>query len=181
MTSDLTLSPFSPWQTEEDWDAHLRGQVPADAADPEGLLRILRRFRPFEWATLGVGRGWDELIIKLNDDLAAIDPGYVVDQVKEKFGGLRYYATPSSGESEVRIDTMLPDGTRQSSFRRVPGSPEFFSLIGEAEERSYGICEDCGAPGGLALSKNGWEYTSCRACAETSGLVMAEDLTEDED
>lgn len=30
----------------------------------------------------------------LNDRLAAIDPDYVVHQVKEKFGALRYYCAP---------------------------------------------------------------------------------------
>lgn len=34
---------------------------------------------------------WEELIVQLDKDLAAIDPDYQVQQVKEKFGGLRYY------------------------------------------------------------------------------------------
>ncbi len=34
---------------------------------------------------------WEELIVQLDKDLAVIDPDYQVQQVKEKFGGLRYY------------------------------------------------------------------------------------------
>ena len=35
--------------------------------------------------------GWDEIIIKCHDELIALDPKYVPVQIKQKFGGLRYY------------------------------------------------------------------------------------------
>ena len=35
--------------------------------------------------------GWTQLVYNLHRELVAIDPYYVIDQVKEKFGGLRVY------------------------------------------------------------------------------------------
>jgi len=176
MTNDITPSTTSPWQTMEEWEDHLREQVPDNAADPEGLLRVLRRFRPFQFdAVVSTGPGWHELIIKLNDDLAALDPGYVVDQVKEKFGGLRYYATLSSGETEERVDLLIPGGPPQCWVRRAPGHDDFWGLIAKAEDQSFEICEACGAPGAPAMTKSGWHLTSCRACAQARDLITEED------
>lgn len=75
--------------------------------------------------------GWFGLIAELHEKLVAIDPNYVVLQVKEKFGGLRFYAAPGYGElSEVRCK-------------------EFYSLIREAEDKSFTVCEMTGNPGVL--------------------------------
>jgi hypothetical protein len=35
--------------------------------------------------------GWYQLILDLDGKIGSIEPGYKVDQVKEKFGGLRFY------------------------------------------------------------------------------------------
>lgn len=60
----------------------------------------------------------------------------VAAQVKEKFGGLRFYI--SGGDDVV-------DG-----------------MISLAENLSYRTCEDCGAPG--APRKGGWVRTLCDKC-----------------
>src|SRR5688500_11988135 len=39
----------------------------------------------------GVGPGWWPIVTAIHAALSAIDPDYSVDQVKEKFGTLRYY------------------------------------------------------------------------------------------
>lgn len=39
--------------------------------------------------------GWRELVIQTHCKLKAIDPEYELWQIKEKLGGLRYYADPS--------------------------------------------------------------------------------------
>lgn len=60
-------------------------------------------------------------------------------QVKEKFGGMRYYL---SG-----------------------GAPEIYALVHEAEEASFHICEYCGAPGTTDSKPGGyWLKTLCDAC-----------------
>jgi hypothetical protein len=66
--------------------------VPKDAGKhAEGLRQILQRI-PTEWGReLRCDRGWYDLIIGLDQRLAAVNPDYEVHQVKEKFGTLRYY------------------------------------------------------------------------------------------
>lgn len=58
-------------------------------------------------------------------------------QVKEKYGGLRFYMT---------------DATE-----------EMYALIEEAEQRSYKICDRCGNPG-QTTKINGWIHTGCKEC-----------------
>ena len=57
-------------------------------------------------------------------------------QVKEKFGGLRFYMTC--------------------------GTDEVYDLIGEAEALSYKTCEECGDTG--SEKPTGWVRTLCDAC-----------------
>ena len=79
---------------------------------------------------IDVDLGWFPLIDQLDKDLTAIDPNYEIHQVKEKFGGLRYYAQASSG---------LTDKLYQ----------KFRATITEAENRSFKTCEVSGNPGVL--------------------------------
>lgn len=86
--------------------------------------------------------GWVDLVVQLNIMLEAIFPDYSIAQVKEKFGGLRYYIE-SWGE-----DT---DGSKIKMA-------EF--LIKQAEQNSYHICQVCGQPGELRKG-NRWWGTFC--------------------
>ena len=94
-----------------------------------------------------VGRGWYSLIEELTEKLvkmaeeAGIEDFRVVD-VKEKFGGLRYYVTEAT--------------------------EEMWQLIHEAEEKSFEICEECGAKGELMI-RGHWYGTRCPRCAEKGG------------
>jgi hypothetical protein len=63
-----------------------------------------------------------------------------VDQIKEKYGGLRFYI---SG-----------------------GDDALFSMIMMAEDMSYRICEVCGNRGGLS-KRDGWYKTLCESCRNT--------------
>jgi len=60
----------------------------------------------------------------------------VAEQVKEKFGGLRFYM--SGGNDEMR------------------------GMIQMAESMSFVICEDCGFPG--KKRTGGWIFTKCDSC-----------------
>ncbi len=90
--------------------------------------------------------GWFELIRNLSAPLEAIiadmspaeRPDYRALQVKEKFGGLRFYMTLSTPKMDV--------------------------LIADAERRSFTVCEICGKPGKTVVVR-GWAKTVCAAHA----------------
>ena len=86
------------------------------------------------------GQGWMPLVIELDQKLAAINPDYVIEQIKEKFGGLRYYVANIDYDEEV------------------------VRLITEAEEKSYTICEDCGSTEDVKTEGPGWVRTQCAKC-----------------
>ena len=82
----------------------------------------------------GVGEGWYQIIKDLIDDLIKMGWDKNVVQVKEKFGGLRFY-----------IDK---------------GSDEIYRRIAQAEKDSYETCEKCGNKGELRKD-TGWYFTLC--------------------
>lgn len=83
-----------------------------------------------------VGDGWSKLIDKIYDRLV---DGDVVLQVKEKFGGLRFYL--------------------------FSGNDETYDFIDEVEKESLTICELCGESGSL-VSIKGWYKTLCKKCKD---------------
>lgn len=104
--------------------------------------------------TLDIGDGWIHLVVNLHIELKRLDPDYVLAQVKEKFGGLRYYAFCTSLDDQIR-----------SKFR---------SLIHDAEGLSYTICEETGKPGILMRKKDGyWIRTLNPEWGEENGYEPA--------
>lgn len=81
-----------------------------------------------------VNNGWFELIKELIEDLITLGWDKQTCQVKEKFGGLRFYING--------------------------GTDEIFNRITEAERKSYEICEETGKPGKLRTDI-GWHRTLC--------------------
>lgn len=111
----------------------------------EALVAILHRI-PDGWGRwIECDLGWYPLIVEHDARLAALCPEYVVHQVKEKYGTLRYYASPCSAHGRA--------------------NDEFDALEWEAEKRSAHICEDCGAPGRLCVNAR-WYRTLCDDCVE---------------
>lgn len=93
--------------------------------------------------TLECSSGWWPIVAKLDRDIAELVPDYSLLQVKEKFGGLRYYVA-------------LPAGAPEEEIHR---------LIAAAETTAGFTCEFCGEPG---RSRNtGWIKTLCDAHAST--------------
>lgn len=86
--------------------------------------------------------GWFRLIDELSSQITALDEKNgtqtIAVQVKEKYGGLRFY-----------IES---------------GSDAIYDLIDAAEEESLKTCETCGEPG--ELRGVGWVSTRCDACWE---------------
>lgn len=94
--------------------------------------------------------GWDRIVKPLVDFV--LDNGGKVDQVKEKFGGLRFYYTPPEGEWE------------STKWR------DFSKEVSKAEDESYQTCEFTGTPGRLRTKvKGGWLKTLCDEKAEEFG------------
>lgn len=94
------------------------------------------------------GDGWCELIETLCARLDTIlqeEPGALikVKQVKEKFGGLRFYYNLSGASDE------LADGIRQA--------------VELAAQASSHICERCGRPGSVETNA-GWLSALCANC-----------------
>ena len=91
---------------------------------------------------ISCGDGWYGIIdtlCKLIQEYVGDHKGYHTEavQVKEKYGGLRFY---------------------------INGVDEYIDgLITFAERLSYMTCEQCGSTDGVTQTK-GWVYTLCRQC-----------------
>lgn len=91
----------------------------------------------FEWHRC-VGPGWKSLVDEFVE--ACNWAGGLIFDVKEKWGGLRiHFLSPE--ETYGRLEKLADD----------------------LEDRSFKICEDCGAPG-TPKSNYGWIRTLCDKC-----------------
>lgn len=88
------------------------------------------------------GDGWHDLIRKLCADIMAVEPGpnFKAAQVKEKFGGLRFY-----------VEGWPEDDVKSKEIGR---------LIGEAEAESFNICEVCGSRENITV-EGSWIRALC--------------------
>ena len=92
-----------------------------------------------------VGPGWRPSVSKLMDDLLELGWDGSVSQVKEKFGGLRFYV----------------------GFGPTPGvTVAMDDLIDKAQEQSFTICEECGEPGRTDEWGSTWVKTLCEPHGE---------------
>lgn len=84
-----------------------------------------------------IGEGWYQLVKDLIEELISLGWDKQITDIKEKFGGLRFYI--------------------------VSGTDEMFNAISRAEEKSFEICEKCGEK--AKLQSNGhWLFTLCDEC-----------------
>lgn len=87
------------------------------------------------------GDGWAPIIRETHERLSYLDPGYTIQQVKEKFGGLRFYFTAHTDNETV--GRIMDD------------------VVTAAEARCSYTCEVCGLPGELR-EVSYWYRTVCR-------------------
>ena len=117
--------------------------------EPESKLEVLEKEFPnlYENCPIGVGEGWYKIIRKISEDLTkwnSENPDKQVKpvQVKEKFGGLRYY-------TDVCFD-------------------ETSKMISDAEHLADICCESCGLIDKKKVKSRGggWIVTLCDKCYE---------------
>ena len=96
-----------------------------------------------EQALESVHKGWHGLVNKAFDKLESMSEHIRIDQVKEKYGGLRIYTTPMHDE--------------------------FDKFILNLETESYKLCEICGEEG--KLRGGGWYKTLCDAHADNRPAI----------
>ena len=101
---------------------------------------------PYSPGTGSVGLGWLPLLDELAKELIALGWNRKLGQVKEKFGGLRFYI---GGDSEASADKIN----------------KIEACVCAAEQESYTICEDCGGEG--SPRKSSWIRTLCDACNDS--------------
>lgn len=88
------------------------------------------------------GDGWKPLIDGLSRRITKLDPDGTLqaEQVKEKFGGLRFYYGGKVRTKEI--------------------AEKIRHLVDEAEEKSFHLCEECGKKGKMR-NDIGWYRTLC--------------------
>lgn len=173
--------------------------LPSDAGEhAEGLARILARI-PDGWGRwISCGPGWYPIICRLDQEIAALSPGYHVQQVKEKFGGLRFYYglppvfPPGDPEPVPPADRKGPEMESYQEARRAwreRGGAYFetdegraaseaatliFDQVRELVQRAEGqadkTCEVCSSAGTRFRTRrrSPWLKTLCPSCAASN-------------
>ena len=106
-------------------------------------INYIQQTNPYKYE-FAVGDGWFKILfelvagIKVNDQKKG-DWITKVTQIKEKFGGLRFYVTGTSDKN--------------------------WALIRNAEQKSYGVCEESGSEVEVGTWNDGWVRTMCRELA----------------
>ncbi len=98
------------------------------------------------YKSIDVGEGWYQLVVDCDKELTQIDPHYTIAQIKEKFGGLRYYFHSSQSDTS-------------EAMHKVVKKYEAIALI---------TCEATGGLGVLMKGVGGWLKTLNPEYAKTT-------------
>lgn len=121
-------------------------------------------------AVIECDTGWDWILEDLAAKLKYLDFNYKINQVKEKFGTLRFYYEPLI-QKEIVLDIMD-------------------DVVQKAEELSASTCELCGNSSRCAIASrgvkydptvgikynSGWYKTLCDTCAEPIGYKSSKEV-----
>lgn len=112
----------------------------------------------FQGFYIECNRGWFDLLDKLCTDIEKIlnkdkllKDTFMINQIKDKFGGLRFYTDSVTDE----IDKLIVD----------------------AEDKSFTVCEICGENAKKHIIR-GWITTLCDKCAKKSYTEWVKSLKE---
>lgn len=163
--------------------------VPKDADEHAEALRGMLVRIPDGWGRwISCDSGWYPLLVELDERLRALLPNYELHQVKEKYGGLRYYwesgeeihdpddhepPIPDPGRSDAelaqweqaheawyeRLDTYRQTPEGQQRIADLERRVELAEqLVAAAEGRAGVTCELCGAAGRLHRTPARWPW-----------------------
>lgn len=107
--------------------------------------KLISRIQTKGGRYISCNEGWYEILAELERKLNYLDPNYTVDQVKEKFGTLRFYFSPSDIGNKLVNDIM-------------------YDCVKAAEFTSSYTCEYCGSRLGKLQTENYWVKTACSEC-----------------
>jgi hypothetical protein len=119
------------------------------------IEELKKKILPGYWPSIDVDEGWYQLVLDCDRELTQIDPGYQIVQIKQKFGGLRYYFESSLSSAGKAMDDVV---TKYEAVAAV-------------------TCEATGNPGVLMRSEGGWvktldpEYASSASHYRTYAVV----------
>lgn len=113
------------------------------------VTKLIDKFLPNYYKSVDVDEGWYQIVVDCDKELTAIDPNYAIFQIKEKFGVLRYYMSPSNDTTPEQRDAM-------------------WAITEKYEALSRTVCEATGGPGVLMKSKGGWVKTLDPEYAKTT-------------
>lgn len=74
---------------------------------PDYLQPVLLRINPEYGTHISCDEGWWRIISMCDKELSLLDPGYTIFQIKEKFGGLRYYYNPSNPHNVESMNAVV--------------------------------------------------------------------------
>ncbi len=113
--------------------------------------------------------GWygviDEMCSKITDVYAEeeIEPDIVIDQIKEKYGTLRfYYHFEGRDKGIAAIDILGKGSLRMKAKEHRPIDKKIFDIVDWGEKQSGHICELCSSPG--VLRNDDWLMVRCDDC-----------------
>lgn len=137
------------------WDTYLHTVTDSSLYDycsqnTSVALDILSKFDQSYPPSINVGPGWIPIIFSLHNKILSLVNDYKIYQIKEKFGGLRFYAYP----------IVLDAASDQNKFHI---NQIYNHLVQVAEKQSFLTCELCANPGKF-VQKNRYR-TLCDNCS----------------
>lgn len=123
---------------------------------PEEREAFKERMREMASISCGVGEGWWEPIEHGVYLLDKVYPGWTLSQIKEKFGGLRFYAEAPAFRDQKpgdKQDEIWYDQWRDRYYAN------FQAICDAIEGACHDLCEVCGDPGELV--GDGFVHTLC--------------------
>ena len=125
------------WEDIKTYEIMTKQEFEKYLIDIGGLNRTYREYKGpiIEAGWFHIQEGWYEIVTNIIDELLSLGWNKRIAQVKEKFGGLRFY---------VETDD-IPEGG--------------WDVIDKYEKKSRSICEKCGGEGVLRSGK--WLRTLC--------------------
>lgn len=118
---------------------------------------------------IDTGDGWYQLLYDMCKEISEVletaeKPVHIaVDEIKEKYGALRFYYHFEDAKPEPLAVDFIGSG----STRKMPGRDDVYKKISEIvqkyEDKSEEVCEACGCEGTLRTDLQ-WIQTLCDTC-----------------